>query len=464
MRLDKRKLILNIVVIFMVSALLVVSCAPMPVNATDAMDNPRTTDDEQIVSSPEMARDATIAYLRDDYSSVPSSNVSWAGEDISSKKAVSTSNYLYTFRDWTVSVVSPEVNQQNKIYTVIVRNDENDFKWAGLVDYYGKIIKMGRLQTALMVSTSTPAPTSTPLPTLTPIPPTETPETASCLDATFLEDATVPDGTTFTPGTGFLKEWRLRNAGSCTWTTDYDLVYVGGNRLGAQSVVPLSETVKPGESAELGVYMVAPRTPGEYRGFWMLRNANGRRFGIGDQADDSFWVEIQVAGNVSDYNYDFALSYCDAIWRSATGRIPCGNAATPSNGSVQFLIAPAFENRHENEPTIWLHPNESQDGWIEGSYPAIDIQSGDSFKAWVGCMEGYDLCDVTFYLAYTDENNHTYTVDRWHEVYDNQVTTIDIDLSNLAGQSVQFILGMEASSEDVRSAQGFWFVPRIERE
>jgi len=461
-RLIETKSIMSLAATFLLSVLVVVSCAPTPVNATDAMNDPGSGD-EQMVSSPEIARDATIAYLRKDYSTVPPSDVSWDGENISSEEAVATNNFLYSFRDWTVSVVSPAVAPENRVFTVIVLNEEEDFKWAGLIDGYGEIKRMGRLQATPVVPTSTPIPTITPLPTSTPISFTETPPSASCLDATFLEDATVPDGTAFTPNTRFLKEWRLRNAGTCTWTTDYDLVYVGGNRLGAQRAVALSETVRPGESAELGVYMVAPRTPGDYRGFWMLRNARGDLFGIGDDADDSFWVDINVVGNVTNFHYDFALEYCDAIWRSATDRLSCADVSTPSDGSVQFLISPAFENRHENEPTIWVHPNEARNGWIEGSYPEMTIQSGDSFHAWVGCIEGYELCDVTFYLGYTDETNHTRILGRWHEVYDNQVTMIDLDLSSLAGQSVQFVLGMEASSNDVSSAQGFWFVPRIER-
>lgn len=462
MRLTKRKIILSIVATFLLSMLVVASCAPNPANAND-MKNDSISEVGQIVSSPEMARDATIAYLREDFSSVPPSDVSWAGGKISSEEAVATNNFLYSYRDWTVSVVSPDVVPENRVFTVVVLNDEEDFKWAGLVDSSGKIVSMRSWQAAPVTPTSTPISIITALPSSTPIPPTETPVPASCLDATFLEDATVPDGSAFTPNTRFLKEWRLRNAGTCTWTTEYELVYVGGNRLGAQRAVPLSEPVRPGEAVDLGVFMVAPRTPGDYRGFWMLRNASGDLFGIGDDADDSFWVDIQVIGNVSNYHYDFALEYCDAIWRSGTGRLSCADVSTPSDGSVQFLISPAFESRHENEPTIWVHPNEARNGWIEGSYPAMDIQSGDSFKAWVGCLEGYDLCDVTFYLAYTDEDNHTYTLQRWHEVYDNQVTMIDLDLSNLAGQSVQFILGMEANSDDVSSAQGFWFVPRIER-
>jgi len=415
-----------------------------------------------------LSQGSNLSYLRKNNTEIPSKDANWDGENISSEEAVATKNFLYSFQDWTVSVVSPLVAPERKVFTVVVLNESVGFQWAGLVDAYGKIVRMGSLLQATAVAptatvnatktATSPLPSATPTDTSTP-----TPALVACNDATFLEDITIPDGTTFTPNTRFLKVWRLRDVGTCIWTSDYDLVFAGGNRLSAQRSVPLTETVRPGESVELGAYMIAPRTPGNYQGFWTLRNANGRLFGIGDSADDSFWVSIKVVGNTSGYYYDFALNYCSAIWRSATGRLPCGDISTPRDGSVQFKISSNFENRHENEATIQVHPNEARDGWIEGSYPAVSIQDGDRFKCWVGCMAGYDLCNVTFYLSYVGEDNHIYTLQTWHEVYDEEVTVIDMDLGGLAGQSVQFILGMEAKSANVRSAQGFWFVPHIER-
>jgi hypothetical protein len=53
-------------------------------------------------------------------------------------------------------------------------------------------------------------------------------------------------------------------------------------------------------------------------------------------------------------------------------------------------------------------------------------------------------------------------LERWIETYDNEITVIDLNLSDLAGETVQFILGMEANTHNVEDAQGFWFVPRIE--
>src|SRR5512143_3278895 len=42
---------------------------------------------------------------------------------------------------------------------------------------------------------------------------------SSCDWAQFVADVTVPDGTSYAPGTTFTKTWRLKNIGSCTWTT-----------------------------------------------------------------------------------------------------------------------------------------------------------------------------------------------------------------------------------------------------
>lgn len=458
---NNRKLV-SLATLLLVSVLAIGGCIPGQVSA-DTPTNEPGVQTELAVSSPEMARDAVLTFLRQDNTFIPSAEVSWVGEDISSEDAIATSNFLYSYQDWTVSVVSPQVVPEKKIYTVIVVNDKTGFEWVGLVDAYGKVARMDRLGTTLVAPTSTPIPTSTPFPTATLGFFTPTPVQVPCNDASFIEDVTIPDGSTFPPGKEFLKVWRLRNVGSCTWSTGYDLVFVGGNRLEAQRAIPLSETVRPGETVELGVYMFAPQAPGTYRGFWMLRNANGERFGVGDNADDSFWVEIKVVGDTGQYKYNFALEYCSAIWRSAVHRVSCGDESSTRDGSVQFLISPALENRHENESTLWLHPNEAPDGWIEGTYPDITIQSGDHFRSWVGCLDGYDLCDVTFYLAYIGEDNRTVTLGTWHEVYDKQVSVIDIDLSDLDGESVKFILGMEASSANVTYAQGFWFVPRIQR-
>jgi hypothetical protein len=298
-----------------------------------------------------------------------------------------------------------------------------------------------------------PTPTPTPTPTPVPVP---------CNAAKFIKDVTIPDGTTFAPDTDFRKTWRIKNIGTCTWTKEYDLIFVDGARMGGQRALAISESVKPGETIDLSVALTSPDTSGDYKGFWMLRSEDGVIFGLGGAANKAFWVDISVAKSVGGYGYDFALNYCAATWRSDVDRLSCTGGASSEDGFVSLEKNPRLENRKENELALWVHPNEEKGGWIEGIYPFYEIDDDDHFITWVGCMDDYNKCSLKFYLDYEDENGKIHHLGEWLEVYDEQVTKIDIDLSDLDGESVRFILGAEANTKNADAAQGFWFVPRIE--
>ena len=307
-------------------------------------------------------------------------------------------------------------------------------------------------------------PISPPVPTKTPIPPTPTPEPVPCNAISFQADLTIPDGTIFAPNADFVKTWRLRNIGSCVWDTDYDLVFVEGAQMDAAKAVALPEKIRPGERLDISVALTSPSKTGDYRGYWMLRSDSGEYFGYGASANKAFWVEIEVAETADDYEYDFALNLCAATWRSEVLRLPCPGSSSSDEGFAQVLKSPKLENRNENEPAIWVHPNEEKYGWIEGTYPSIKIEEGDHFKAWIGCLKDYHRCSLKFYLDYEDKNGKVHRIEEWTEQYDGQVTKIDLDLSALAGDKVRFILGVEALTKNVEDTQGFWFVPHIIRE
>lgn len=112
--------------------------------------------------------------------------------------------------------------------------------------------------------------------------------------AGFVGDVTIRDNAEIPPGESFVKVWRLRNASRCVWGPDYNLVFFGGQRLGASQEVPLSTRVQPGETVDIAVEMTAPPSAGAYQGFWKLRSPGGEYFGIGPQGDQSFWVKIIV--------------------------------------------------------------------------------------------------------------------------------------------------------------------------
>lgn len=150
-----------------------------------------------------------------------------------------------------------------------------------------------------LLATDTPSPpTETPAPTNTPFP-TATPTVAiPCDRVSFIKDVTIPDGKDFPPGDTFTKTWRLRNNGSCTWTSDYDLVFANGDSMGGPASVSLTGTVAPNQTVDVSVDLTAPNSPGTYRGNWKLRNASGQVFGLGDSASP-FYVEIEVVATVN---------------------------------------------------------------------------------------------------------------------------------------------------------------------
>ena len=113
-------------------------------------------------------------------------------------------------------------------------------------------------------------------PQLRQLTPRPQPSTTDCDLVEFVSDVTVPDNSNADPGQNFAKVWRLRNAGSCTWTSGYDLVFHSGDQMGAPASLQLtSGTVAPGGTVDVSVDLTAPTSAGTYQGFFKLRNASG---------------------------------------------------------------------------------------------------------------------------------------------------------------------------------------------
>jgi len=152
--------------------------------------------------------------------------------------------------------------------------------------------------TQTVIALTQTAPTATPIPpTVTPIPATNTPAPTAtplsyCDWVMFVSDVSVPDGSSFVPGQPFTKIWRLKNRGTCAWTTDYMLVYTSGSAMGDTLAVKLPGYVAPGQTVDVAVTLTAPTPPGHYTGYWMLRNPSGVLFGTGENANQPFYVDI----------------------------------------------------------------------------------------------------------------------------------------------------------------------------
>jgi hypothetical protein len=143
-------------------------------------------------------------------------------------------------------------------------------------------------------ATDTPTATDTPAVTAT---------GEACEDkAEFVNDVTIPDDTVFLPGESFVKTWRLKNVGTCTWSTAYALAFADGDQMSAASPTNLPAEVKPGQEADLSVQFKSPGTPGTYRSDWALTNGAGQRIGLKDKPEATFWVQIVVQEGTDSLN------------------------------------------------------------------------------------------------------------------------------------------------------------------
>jgi ABC-type amino acid transport substrate-binding protein/heat shock protein HslJ len=157
----------------------------------------------------------------------------------------------------------------------------------------GTIGELSRLYLNLdnPVTIPTPTPTSPAQPTATPAPP------PPCVDAmSFVADLNYPDNNMknparMSPGQPFTKGWRIRNSGTCPWTSTYYFGYAGGNTAAAQmggKDTYIQGIVPPGAVYDMYVNLVAPIVPGTYQGFWQMFSSIRYPFG------QKVWVGIEV--------------------------------------------------------------------------------------------------------------------------------------------------------------------------
>jgi hypothetical protein len=243
------------------------------------------------------------------------------------------------------------------------------------------------------------APTQTPVPpTPTTVPPTNTPAPTAasyCDWVSFVKDVTVPDGTRLAPGETFTKVWRLKNRGTCAWTSDYMLVFTGGSSMGGTTAVRLPGYVAPGQTVDVSVTLTAPLTPGRYTGYWSLRNPSGLIFGYGDQADNSFYVDIRVKEH-------------ELVYGTVSGRICYPSEFNPpmtlyfENANTDELIQFSIP---ENHPTYSvLLPKGRYYAWawapnynLEGAYVHPDRTMKSFYVAGGANVSSIDICDWDVY-------------------------------------------------------------------
>ena len=155
-------------------------------------------------------------------------------------------------------------------------------------------------------------------------PPTATPQ--PCNKALFVSE-TIKDDTEFGAGEAFNKSWTFKNVGTCTWNTNYKLVFASGEKMGGPSSVNFSKTVAPNDQITIQVALVAPAAAGTYTGTWKLQAEDGTQFGqvtVRIKVKTQAFAVTRVTTNLSDVSPDacpYTFPVDISITASAAGEV-----------------------------------------------------------------------------------------------------------------------------------------------
>ncbi|MEJ2759620.1 MAG: NBR1-Ig-like domain-containing protein, partial [Anaerolineales bacterium] len=217
--------------------------------------------------------------------------------------------------------------------------------------------------------------------------------------------------------------------------------------------------VAPGETVDITMSMKTPDTKGTYKGYWLLRDEDDVKFGLGYGTKTPIEVKIKVVNAEAVHSYDFAANFCNATWKTDAATLYCDGNSAIYKDTVKFANNFQLENnKWEDEPAILV--NVSKEERVRGIYPAYLVQPGDHFVTQTGCVEGSMDCKMEMRVLYQVKGGSGGVLDEWIEKYDGKLTLIDIDLSTFAGQEVYLTLDMESKSTSSQN-EIFWFVPSI---
>ncbi len=331
--------------------------------------------------------------------------------------------------------------------------------------------------TVLPSATAPPtAPPTLPPPTLAVSP---TPSPLPCNVAHFITDVTVPDDTVFKPGETFTKTWRLQNVGSCTWQ-NYSLVFDHGNQMGGPASQPILGAVAPGQQVDISVNLTAPTTPGEYAGYWRLRDNGGVVFGL--TTGNPFWVKIKVVEPTATPTatptptpnlpppallaLDFYEQAPNASWSNGNGdSLPFPGAPNDSRGFARYANGTLLEDGHRYPKTLETHPQWVAHGLIRGIYPVISVPANAHFRAKVGFIAlSNGSCGggkVTFALYARWANYPPRLLGHWTKACNGSLLPIDVDLTPLGGHPAIFHLVVDAGDSSGQD-WAVWVSPVVE--
>jgi hypothetical protein len=237
----------------------------------------------------------------------------------------------------------------------------------------------------------TAAPTQPVIPTATlgAVLPTTAATARACNQAEFVSE-TVPDGTDFNFNESFTKSWTFKNTGTCTWNTNYKLIYASGNQMGGPAAVNLTQSVAPDGTVTVSVPLKAPGTEGTFSGSWSLQAEDGSVFFSGNTVKIDVTAQaFRVSAVVTDledhepdacpYDNDYTISF------TATDAGKITYYVSDSAGATSATKSLTFDKAGTRDASFTWTINDSGAYWIKVYVDSPNHQWFGPFKFDITC-------------------------------------------------------------------------------
>ena len=262
------------------------------------------------------------------------------------------------------------------------------------------------------------------IPTITPIGGISTDQMACINSFAYDYDVTIPDGMTITPNTIFTKSWHVTNTGTCTWNSNYKLVYYSGDQVGKSKSFQLVKTgyvIQPGESATISAELVAPyksvtEPARNYETYWALESDKGEQFGGGAARNVYLSSKFRL-----ENQYSVIQNFASLICSDQEGYIPCGVMDNgEGRGSVYYDETPMNESRRsQGAPGIVAVPSSGPNGGIvRFEFGPLRFPRGSTFYTNFCCRPDSPTCDVQVRLYVREPGYEEQLVQETREWYD----------------------------------------------
>ncbi len=160
---------------------------------------------------------------------------------------------------------------------------------------------------------------------------------------------------------------------------------------------------------------------------------------------------------------DFVALMCNAQWMNGAQHLPCPATATSRAGGYAASIDPSAEGLPPDATVLLTVPAQNNASSIFGRYPSFVVRPGDHFRATLLC-QAQAACNVQFALEYFDAAGKYHPqFGTWKYMAGDQLVQVDMDLTVLSGQKVDFTLAVRPQDDHPERDYALWVNPHIYR-